>query len=83
LGGQNNTDTGRWILRHYLTSDIAKTLNWYGLKNTQSSVYDLDWQLLYREIMRTTLSSKGGLSDTAGIGFLLPKTGAGVGKDGP
>jgi len=27
--------------------------------------------------------SKGGLSDTAGIGFILPGTGTVVGKDGP
>jgi len=75
LGGQNHTDTGRWIFRHYLTSDIAKMLNWHDLKNKQLFT-NLDWQLLYREIMRSTLSSKGGLSDTAGIGFLLPQTGS-------
>jgi len=84
LGGQNYTDTGRWVFPHYLTSDIAKTLNWHGFKNKQL-LRNWDWQLLYREIRRSTLGSrsKGGLSDTAGIRFILPQTGPVVGKDGP
>jgi len=84
LGGQNYTDTGRWVFRHYLTSGIAKTLNWHGLKNTKL-LRNWDWQLLYREIRHSTLSSrsKGGLSNTAGIRFILPQTGTEVGKDGP
>jgi len=51
----------------------------------QKTIEELRLVAAVQRIRRSTLGSrsKGGLSDTAGILFILPQTGTVVGKDGP
>jgi len=75
-------DTGRWVFPHYLTSGIAKTLNWHGLR-TQNYWGTEIGSCCTEKLGIPRLAAEGGLSYTAGIRFILPQTGTEVGKDGP